>query len=328
MTEFRWKIAELIITFLGIVAGAGVSIYVFTKGQRLETEKELQRLNSLETYIIGFIKDLQIAVAKQSSSLLVIAEQLKTNSQQNVSAESIVTLHIDGVKWISQEDLYKIFVTRKIGKEETKKKLFQEFNAHCDYIGNFKSNWTNTFDYFQRKYETYEQSWNENFKLTSRLLDTMKVRYEETNKAGNDAPYPFLLEVDNLMGTYSKLPNYREPPVAVDNFITPLQVLCRATVGDNNAIHFLHYTNDCLHAYDNHQGLREFTIEQLTFINTGLLKAGTELLTVVDSYEKMPTVGSESFIDSLRSSVTFFNIVSLILMLVAFTLFISFVLNF
>lgn len=300
-----WTLLELLISFLGILAGALVSIFVFWKGQRIETNKEKERLNDLEQFVKNYIRDLKIPIDKQVKSLEETIKKLELPTEQDYSPDNMVNLHMKGISWINRGDLYKIFVTRKIGDRDLKGQLFREFNSKCDYIDAFSGDYKETFDYFMRKYEKYENDWNQDFKLITQLRNRMNKEFLAAVKLDKDFKYPFIEPFNVLFLGWAKVKDFREPSIAAKELLTPLIELCEKSAMDDYTLRFIEISNDCLHTQDNVVAVKNFIKANLGNMNKKLIEAGNKLSEIIDKYDELKTDDRKapSFIESIFQTV-------------------------
>jgi hypothetical protein len=300
-----WTLLELFISFLGILAGALVSIFVFWKGRRIEINSENERLNELEIFVKNYIRDLKIPIEKQVKSIEQTVEKLKSTSEQDYSPDNLVNLHMKGLLWINRGDLYKIFVTRKIGDKNVKAELFREFNAKCDYIDAFASDYKETFDFFMKKYEKYESDWNQNFKLITMLRNRMNKELLANLRINKDFRYPFADAFNKLFVGWAKIKDYREPFVASKELLAPIIELCEKSEMDDHTLKFIEISNECLHAQDNLLAIKGFVSTNFGNMKDKLLEAGQKLNEIVDKYDELKTDNSKSpsFIKSIFQTI-------------------------
>lgn len=300
-----WTLLELLISFLGILAGAIVSIFVFWKGHRVETNNEKERLNTLEQYVKNYIRDLKVPIEKQVNSINETIKKLDLPTEQDYSPDNLVNLHMKGISWINRGDLFKAFVTRKIGDPALKTQLFREFNGKCDYVDAFSGDYTETFSYFMKKYEKYQDDWNQNFKLISHLRNRMNKEFLIKVKENKDFKYPFIEPFNALFLNWAKSKDFREPSIAAKELLTPLIDLCEKSQMDDYTLRFIEIANDCLHTHDNVLALKYFVKTNLGNMNTKLIEAGEKLNGIMDKYDELKTDNKEapSFIKSIFQTV-------------------------
>jgi hypothetical protein len=255
---FQQKV-EIGVNFLGILTGAGISIVVFWLGIRAEKRKEIKRLRELDTYIKDELNNLRIPINAQIKSIKKFSMKLSKKENLDHAPEYYINLHSKNIKWISQDILYKIFITGKKGNIVKRSESFRKLNADLDYIDTVADDLKQSFNYFMETYSKNEKVWNDNMVAISTKKDDMAIQAKHELELDPNYDYSFLKSVDNLMYEWSMIENYREAYIAVENLLLPLQTICRASDSDPNSLLLLKYSNNCIHANENIIAIKHFT---------------------------------------------------------------------
>jgi len=257
---------DLFVQFLGIVVGAGISILVFQLGKKHENDKESQRLKDLELYLDSTVTNLSEPLKKQIESLKGFSMELAEKRDKDYAPQTIVSLHAKGVRWISHEDLYKIYVVGKGRDIEGNSDSLRLFNSDLDYIDSVSKSLDEIMTLFMTKKEKYTDDYNLSMKKISEMKDRIYLEYNHIVQNQNrDFKYPFFQELDKRMADWAKMENYMEHDIAHEKFLVPLQKLCRDTQPDHNAFLILGLSNDCIYALNNLAALKSFIKDGIDF---------------------------------------------------------------
>lgn len=282
-----YTILGIVVSFLGILAGAVVSILVFKNGTDLERKKEEQRLSDLESYIKIGIEHLYNPINKQIEATKLFLRDLTATSEPNFAPEKIVSLHTKNIKWINPEDFHKIFIRNKGGSLIVKSGLVSNLNADFDYIDSVLPTLDETFKYFMAKFEKYEEEWNRNLRQMTEIKDRMQTEFELQRRQDPEAQYVFLSKLNALYNDWTRQKNFRQRHNSVEFFLSPLEDLCRKTEGDHFAFTMLTHATDCMYAQMNIYHLKRFINDTLIYMIRRLRKAERRIKYIVREFDKL-----------------------------------------
>ena len=206
---------------------------------------------------------------------------------KDYAPQTIVSLHGKGIRWISHEDLHKIYVISKGKDIEGNSDSLRLFNSDLDYIDSVSKSLDEVMTLFMSKKEKYTEEYNSSMKKISEMKDRIYLEYNHIVQHENkDWKYPFFHDLDKLMAEWSKLEDYMEHNIAHDKFLIPLQKLCRDTQPDHNAFIILGLSNDCIYALNNLSALKSFIKDAIDFKAVKLQKVEENMTAFRTKYEQ------------------------------------------
>lgn len=279
------KILEILFAFLGVLAGAIVSIFVFWKGKRVDEEKENNRLDTLELFVKTYIRNLSTSIEKQIGYTATDVKKLEDIKDHDYMFLTSSSLHTNGINWITPGELHTVFVLRKRGDENEKIEIFREFNSKCDIISNMDKSYESITKYFRVKYEQYEKLWDVDLNKIRNNIDFLMIESERNAQQGKKLEYPFFDSFYKIYKSWSLQEDRTERLVIAEHLLKPLATACKEASGDHYALENLHLATNCLFILDNINALKAFTILNFKSILEDLESANRRLLEIMRIYD-------------------------------------------
>lgn len=250
--EFYGESDGLLIKLLGSVIGALISglfaILVFVIGTRIEKNKiiktENKRLAELTDYFKTAIELVLEKTIVQSNYLIDFSHELKTRDFKDRTMQSSVALKIDGIRSISNTDLYKIFSA----KNPENAKQFNEFQTYLELINSYKN-------YIPKLLNDFNESFHKTQKEFGEEVTKFISLYDKIAKNNDNEVNPEMKTIIEFWASKIKswkdidenlIDNYRtDPYIVYDNIIKPLIDFIRSNHFESISMEFLNSANNC-----------------------------------------------------------------------------------
>jgi hypothetical protein len=225
---------ELLVDFLGILSGAGVSILVFWLGNRKERLKEVARMNELRRYLITALNDLDSIMETQMRELKRFAKFLCNPYLGDVATLNFSNLNAGNIKWISKSDLYKIVVAENTDN-------LKNLNAELDYIDSLDKHLKDVSNNLVTRQIIYDDRLEGTLRKINGIGERMHFNYKTARQTDPNArPSPFEIASHQLFQVWHQGPDHDQPINTLKYYLEPLDELCNKNYLDAGAleIHF------------------------------------------------------------------------------------------
>ena len=259
--------------------------YIFNK--IIEKRKEKKRLNELEDYFKKLIELLNNPVNKQKNEFVKFSHYLKEKKEQFLTLNDVTNFHVDQIREINNEDLYKIFIKNKKGSLESKTGLYGKLRANIDLIDQVKKSIREDFPLFWEKYDKYQQDYKLNIDTISVLFQSMVS--DNMNSLGNQDL--FLMELDNIISNWQALKNtgikHTDMYVTKYKLIDPVRDSCRRHFANPRSAIVSKYVMRCVYAFHNIEETRKVFRRHFLLLAKKLQNSWFEINETLEKYDSM-----------------------------------------
>jgi len=291
--EFMSKESSILGVSIDTIFTVFTTIAIFVLGvfieRKAEKKKEKKRLNQLEEYFIKLIELSEPAVLRQADAFKEFSDKLLEKKEQHLHLLDISSFSMEPIKEIDKKDLFAIFIKTKKGDVGLKTELYRKLFGNIEHIDNIKNSYKETYRVFMEKFYKFQDDYNEALKVTSEAYDNM-LTYNQANKI-NPAADPFLLRLDRIRAKWTALEkagiDFRDRYVAKENYLEPVRILCRESVGDQRAVYVLKHIMESIYAFENMEELKKFHSDHFKLDSETLKKSVTEIKSCLKAFKEM-----------------------------------------
>ena len=196
----------------------------FVIQQYIEKRKERKRLNKLEQYFYTGIDFIEHALKEQVDFYKELADNIKDINQHKYTYLERTRLYLDNIKFISDLDLYEIFINRKSMKQYPEKiQHFHNLNNATLYIPHQNRSSKESFEDFQTRVRKLDMRWADD----SNLLINAIERTLKTNIKDNVA-LNIQNEIKHIYSTNDSNSSMTHMKVFYETYVIKLKAICIA----------------------------------------------------------------------------------------------------
>jgi len=275
-------------TFFTVV----ITIVIFSLGllisRKNEQCKEYKRLKDLEKYFYALLDILTAAVTRQIRAFEALVQQIKEETHQDFTIQIISDLNIGDVNRISQEDLFKIFITNKNENTDLKVKYFKEITKGLNIIKLVNESWKFDFREFLNTLKGYERQFYDNAELIGDFIDDMVSAANRTNyRRGID---PYLDQFNEIINLWERLDNRRGVYIMFKYLIRPLYKLCQDYPQDERNRQLLSPVTRCFYAFANYKNISSVYDKQLSEYIKNLRDANDTIEVNIEQFKQIKDI--------------------------------------
>ncbi|MDN5213001.1 hypothetical protein QQ020_13120 [Fulvivirgaceae bacterium BMA12] len=179
-SSFWTNLINVVAAMLGAVISGLIAIWIFKKGLKEQAKREqdikTKRYKELESHFFHLISFMDSAINQQVNEIARSSQALKNFGNKKLALRIVPALNTNEVNSISNEDLYKMFVSNRIGEADDKasdflniKNCFRHIDEIKIYFGNFNQT-------LFKRLEENRLKWNQNLKALMELYNKLCSR--------------------------------------------------------------------------------------------------------------------------------------------------------
>ncbi len=276
-------------TLVSTLVTALMAILIFSLGlhykRYYDKRIEFDELKATERYFYLLLDGLINVVERLAEVQSLLARQLNDTTTSDYNVEVIIAMNIEEVMRIPQEKLFKIFVLNKIGDSNIRIQYFERIKKNINAIKLIDGESRDRFTEFMRKQGRYEQDFNEYAIIIGKHIDDFVHQLHSTHyQPGTDT---FTDRLDEILGTWQKLTDRRNPFVMNESLLSPLRDHFSGFPKHPLGRRWLDPVMGCIYAFENYDKNRIVNAEQFLHYDRVLEKSRQQLRTTLDQVRSL-----------------------------------------
>lgn len=240
-----------------------------------ERRREINRLTNLKEYVYYLLSTLYSSYIPRSKIYRKIYQEVKNIDSRKLSYTSNLNHNAEILLNLSQDDLFKIFISEKKRSVQEDKTHFKVIIDAIEYYARHDKIGERNFEEFMSNLRRYESEYREHLDRILRFFDRIVSfsRAEEIPPSQDK----FLRGIDIIIHTWQINDQNASYNITSEILLDPLKVHCKEFTYDPRAMEFLEHIIKCNYAILNIRALRSIYSSAFLEIAKSLKQKSSEL---------------------------------------------------